>query len=442
MSFRTTIILAILLIGLGAFAYFYEYKGGEEREKKKAEEKTLLKVKKEDVAEVDIQGLEKPIKAVPAGDNWKLTSPIDSRADSATVERILGNFENLKYQQIIEESPKDLAQYGLDKPKLTVELTLKKDGKKETLQIGAKNPVENSCYIRLNGSPRVYMADGTVGDIGNTTLFDLRDKKLTDFVSEKVQSLSLRTTSDDFQFKKESGIWKMVKPVDSPASDSEISSFLSALEFLRATKFIDQPSTDLSQYGLKDPAASVGIAQEKGMQQTIDFGKKEGEQLYVNVGNTIAAVSDSFTTYFQKKLEDWREKKLLIFNRFDAADVFIKTSGKEYHFKKATEDKWSQEAPAKAEIDGDKLQDLLQNLETAEIVKYSDTAALKGAPSLEIFVTLKDWQDKTSKKHLVFGESDGNLQAVKNDDYNTVVSVNGSVQQSIVKALGEIKPKK
>src|SRR5262249_35115000 len=156
--------------------------------------------------------------------------------------------------------------------------------------------------------------------------------------------------------------------------------------------------------------------------QKINFGKKESDQIYAQVeGGSIASVADAFSTYFDKKLEDWREKKLIIFNRFDSNELLMKSGGKEYHLKKGTEDKWTEESPAKGEVDGEKVQNLLENLETAEIAKYADKPGITGAAPLEIVVSLKDWQDKVTKKHLVFGQVEANQQLIQNDDYNVAV---------------------
>ena len=388
--------------------------------------------------------MEQPVKIVSSSnETWQITSPLQARADETAVSRILNQLEKLKYHEIIEEQPKDLASYGLDAPKLTVQIVLKKNLGERSVMVGGRNPVGNLYYLRVNKDPRVYTVEGSVGDISTITLFELRDKKLTDFTGEKVESLAFRTAKSDLLFRKESGVWKMKKPVESPASDNEISSLLSSLEFLRATEFIDKPSQNLADYGLGQPAAVAELQLEKGLQQKILFGGKEGDQIYCRVegSSSIAKVSDSFTAYIDKKLDDWREKKLLVFNRFDAEEVRVKTADKEYILKKGKEEKWSQESPQKGELESDKVQDILEKLESAEISTYSDKPNLAIPPVLEVSLTLKDWQDKVSKKHLAFGAVHENLQAVKNDAYNTVVFANGALQKQLETALAELKPK-
>jgi hypothetical protein len=442
MSYKTTIIIAVLLAIVGAYAYFYEYKGGEKKEQAKEKEKTLIEVKKEDVTGIQIhmdQG--ESIVITPAGkDAWQITKPLQTRADESTVERILSAFENLKYKEIIDEKPSDLAQYELKPPHETVRIQTKKGDK--TVLVGAKNPVDNVYYIQVNNDPRVYLAESGISDVATTSLQDLRDKKLTDFSADKVQSLSLKTDKLDLQFQRQNGIWKMEKPMDSPASDSEVTSLLSSLESLRATKFVDQPSSDLSQYGLNSPIATVELSLEKGLHQKIQFGKTATDTYVQIEGNpSIAAVGDALNATFDKKLEDWREKKVFLFNRFDVDEFQVKLGAQTYSFKKGESDKWNELSPAKGEVDFDPIQSVLEKLENAEISKYGDRPALSGAPAAEVFVTMKDWQDKITKKHLAFGPVADNLQEVKNDDYSTIVFTQAALLPEIQKALGEIKPK-
>lgn len=442
MSFRTTLIAAVILILLGGYAYYFEYKGGQKKEEQEKQKKTLLEIKKEDLAKIrlDIEG--NTIELVPSGEAWRIAVPLNARADDATVNRITGMVEKLQYNEVVDEKPTNLEQFQLTNPRMTIHVFLKKGNSEKTILIGAKSPVGNLYYLKMSNDPRIYLVDSNVGDLSNITLFDLRDKRLTDFTSEKVESLSLRTAQLDLQFVKESGVWKMKKPVESPAADSEISSFLSSLEFLKASRFMDEPSNNLAMYGLQQPFAELDIVQEKGLQQKIFIGKDQNNQYFCRVeGNpSIAAIDDSLATFFDKKLEDWREKKVVVFNRFDAEEVRVKSVDKEYLFRKGKEEKWMEESPVKGEIDGEKVLGLLEQLENAEITKYGDQLELDGAPVMEVFITLKDWQDKVTTKHLSFGAPQEDLQPVKNTDYNRIVFISASIQKKFQDTLSEIKP--
>jgi Domain of unknown function (DUF4340) len=442
MNFRATLIVAVILLLLGGYAYYFEYKGGQKKEEQEKKKKTLVEIKKDDISKIQLNTQSGQVDLMLSGNAWRISAPVNARADDATINRITGAFENLQYREIVDEKPSNLEKFQLTQPKMTIHVFLKKGNAEKSVMIGAKNPVDNVYYFKMSNDPRVYLVDGNVGDLSNITLLDLRDKRLTDFNSEKVESLSLRTSSNDLQFAKSGGVWKMKKPVESPAADSEISSFLSSLEFLKATRFIEEASPNLVQYGLQDPFAVVDIVQEKGLQQKILFGKDQNAQYFCQVEGSpsIAAIDSSLSTYFEKKMDDWRQKKVAAFNRFDAEELRVKSADKEYRFKKGKEEKWTEESAAKGEVEGEKLLGLLEQLENAEVSKYGDQSNIEGTPVLEVFINLKDWQDKTTTKHLIFGTPQGDVQPIKNADYNTIVFASANIQKKFQETLNEIKP--
>ncbi len=442
MKFRTTLIVAVILLLLGGYAYYFEYKGGQKKEEAEKQKKTLLEVKKEDLAKIQIDSAGSQISLMPSGEAWRIIAPLNARADDTTVNRFTGAIEKLQYQEVVEEKPGSLEPFQLTQPRMTIRLFLKKDNAEKSMMIGAKSAVGNLYYFKMGNDPRVYLVDSNVGDLANITLLELRDKRLTDFVSDKVESVNFRNGELDLQFSKAGGVWKMNKPLDSPAADSEITSFLSTLEFLKAASFIDEPSPNLAIYGLEAPFAAVDIVQEKGLQQKMYFGKDQNGQYFCRVeGNpSIAAIDSSLSTYFEKKLEDWREKKIIVFNRFDAEELQVRTAGKEYLFKKGKEEKWMQESPAKGELDGEKVLSLLEQLENAEISRYGESLSINETPAMEVTIHLKDWQDKVTTRRLVFYPELGDVQPIKNADYNTIVFASSSIQKKFQDALIELKP--
>jgi hypothetical protein len=446
MSFRTTIILAVIVLVLAGLAY-YDTQRSEKKKTQEEKQKTLLELKKEDITQIQIARAKDTVQLVASSkDRWEITSPIKTHADEASVGRITSAFEKLQYKDIVDEQGKKLKEYQLDNPEATFNITTKQ-GKKYTVQVGARNPVLNINYLRVQNDPRVYSVEGEIGNVGTIALLELRDKKLTDFNSEKAESVRVTTPQVNVLFQKESGSWKMKEPINSPASDSEVSSLLSSLEFLRATQFMDEPeytqTASLNKIGFDKPSGSVEITLEKGLKQKIDFGNKVGEQIYVLVqGNpSLAMVSDSFSTFFNKKVDDWREKKLVVFNRFDVENVRIKEKNVQYEFNKGKEDSWTMNSPQKGAVDADKVQAVLEKLELAEIDKFGDEKSLTSEPVLQVDLSSKDWQGAQSHRNLAFGAVTGDQQPVKNDAYNTLVFVKASTSKEIHDALAAIKPK-
>src|SRR5262245_57564968 len=164
MNFRTTLIVALILLLLGGYAYFIEYKGGQKKEEKEKQKKTLLEVKKADLSKIELETGDQKIDLTPSGEAWRITAPITGRADDATVNRFTGAVEKLQYDQVLEEKPGNLDQFQLTKPKMTIRFFTKNNAEK-TLMIGAKSPVGNLYYFKMNNDPRVYLVDSSVGEL-------------------------------------------------------------------------------------------------------------------------------------------------------------------------------------------------------------------------------------------------------------------------------------
>src|SRR5262245_25901557 len=200
MKFRTTLIVGVLLALLGAYTYFFEIKGTEKKKEAEERSKTLVEVKKEDVAALKLENNGQVVELKPSGkDDWEITAPLRTRADESTVGRILSGLEKVKYKTIIDEKPSDLSQYELDKPKTVIHI-VPKNGPEKIIKIGARNPVESVRYLSVNNDPRVYTVEGDLAEAAASSLLELRDKKLTDFSSDKVKTVSIQTAANQMNF--------------------------------------------------------------------------------------------------------------------------------------------------------------------------------------------------------------------------------------------------
>ena len=92
MRFRGTLVLLLICAALGVFVYFYEIKGGENREKAKQEANQLWKVESANIEQIDLITPQEHITAVRKGDKeWKLTEPRAVDADSDELNRMAGS---------------------------------------------------------------------------------------------------------------------------------------------------------------------------------------------------------------------------------------------------------------------------------------------------------------------------------------------------------------
>ncbi|HEY9059141.1 MAG TPA: DUF4340 domain-containing protein [Pseudobacteroides sp.] len=86
---------------------------------------------------------------------WYLTEPLEGAANSNKLEPYLNGIPNLTANSIEEDKPKDLAEFGLDKPSYVMTLDTKKGIKK--LYLGSEIIKGQEIYGKLEGSDTVYI---------------------------------------------------------------------------------------------------------------------------------------------------------------------------------------------------------------------------------------------------------------------------------------------
>lgn len=162
MSYKTTLRLLAVLIILGGVAYFAETRSSAGPRSGEADKKLQIY----DLKESQLEGLK-----VSEGDKttvvrrgpssqWTL-EPQGEKADTIQVDSVALRLLTLRAFKVVAEKPEDLAQYGLDKPQLTVTMELT-GGKSETLSIGTETPIETGYYATRKGSTEVFILSSSL----------------------------------------------------------------------------------------------------------------------------------------------------------------------------------------------------------------------------------------------------------------------------------------
>ncbi len=107
---------------------------------------------------------------------WYLASDKSLEVDQDSVASLISKVANVTSNKEIA-GVTDFAQYGLDRPSLSIEITLN-DGTKTTIYVGDYNSVSSLYYARIGDSANVYMITATL-----STSFDVEGSSF-----EKVDS--------------------------------------------------------------------------------------------------------------------------------------------------------------------------------------------------------------------------------------------------------------
>ncbi|MEA5521980.1 DUF4340 domain-containing protein [Limnoraphis robusta] len=163
---RSTLILMLIALGLGGYVYLFEVQQTAQKQEIQAIEKQIFSFSRDDVKFLTVKTPEQTVIVERISDSenpqespWKLTQPVQTPANQATVDFLLNQL--VTDQSIPEEpniglrrltiSPEELPQYGLDNPQQIVEVKLKNEEIYQLI-IGKKDFSGRSIYGKTNTS--------------------------------------------------------------------------------------------------------------------------------------------------------------------------------------------------------------------------------------------------------------------------------------------------
>ena len=343
MRFRSTIILVVLLLGLGAYVYWIEYPKAQEEAKKK----TLIDFKADDATEVTLAYPDREIALKKVGEEWRLTKPLDTLADTTTVKNLVNAIAECEVKKELTETSGDLSQYGLDKPLVTVTVKVK-DKALPAILVGKNTPVGASTYVERADDKKIVLTNSAFRAGMDKKVNDLRDKTILTYNDDDVQKIQISGADKDIELVRQDGNWRVDKPESWPGDAVTIRSFLSTLRSMRATDFPPDAATDLATYGLDNPRLRVTVTIGKGGKDTTEkqvlIGKQgEKNELYVQVSGqpTVYTVSDWVYRDLDKPVGDFRDKTLLAFDRDKISAVEVKhKAGGDFKLVRGEDKQW------------------------------------------------------------------------------------------------------
>src|SRR5208282_887479 len=187
------IVAAVILAGLtGALYWSNHHKPADTTEASANVPPKILAIKEAEISKFDLKtnGTEQVGGERNSAGQWHLTSPTSLPADQSAVSSLLGTFSSLNSERLVEEKTGNLAPYGLDAPKLEVDLT-EKDNKTQKLLLGDATPAGNGMYAKLDGDPRVFTIPSYDKTSIDKSANDLRDKRLLTVDPDKISQVDL-----------------------------------------------------------------------------------------------------------------------------------------------------------------------------------------------------------------------------------------------------------
>lgn len=262
MRWRTTLILFLAVLALGAFIVLVERKADVTRERvEKA--RRAVQMDPLQVSYLRLETTNGVIECAKENEEWMLVHPLRARASYAAVQRLLTGLAELPRGEIItpeERAERNLsyASYGLDHPRASI--TYGDALHRQTIQIGRDAPLGPQLYIRVKSGDYIIATTTNLLALLPASPSALRDRTLIRVPPDRVQRLEIYAGAKFVQLvRQEAGQWLIQQPVVRRASAGAILRWLDTLYHLSATDFVTDAPADVAPYGLDAPALKVTL---------------------------------------------------------------------------------------------------------------------------------------------------------------------------------------
>lgn len=420
MNFRTTLIIIVLLAGIGgAYYLFFQEPSDKAVENEKPRIHQVYGVTRDAVQQVEIAFADaayQDLKLVK-DTTWQLTKPFQADADSEKVNQMLDDILNKRVKQTLEVT--ELAQYGLDAPSITLSLWTEGDAPTATFRIG-KKAINFSVYVKEKSEAHIFLIESSALDDLTKSPTDLRDRSVLKFNPETVSGIQFKhkdagstSRSSTINCEKRDGIWQVIQPLEAKADTQEIEDLLAELRSLKVSTFeADGADTQvqLEKFGLDDPRIQLELTDGNNT-YVIDIGasilskNSTHERVYVKTTvyqDAVYTVDEGIYHLLNKSVFDLRDKRVIDFQRTDTIRIEIKQDRETTVCTKNFDNIWELQTPTgKIKADAEAVDDLLFGVDSLEAAAFVDdsTGSLASyglaTPSIRVAFTQRGEEEPT-----------------------------------------------
>ena len=341
MNLRGLIVAAVILAGLtGALYWSNHHKPADTAEASANVPPKILAIKDADISKFDLKknGTEQVGAERNSTGQWHLTSPASLPADQGAISSLLGTFSSLNSERLVEEKAADLATYGLDAPKLEVDLT-EKDNKTQQLLLGDATPAGNSIYAKLGSDPRILTIPSYDKTSMDKSANDLRDKRLLTLDPDKISQVDLVVKKQEMAFGRNKDEWQIIKPKPLRADGTQVDELVRALTDAKmelpasnnpesGKQVLDDQKKMAAAFASAAPVATAKVTAESGSQELQIRKIKDDYYAESSAMGGIYKVPNTLGRALDKNLEDFRNKKLFDLGSDDPNKIEIRNGSK------------------------------------------------------------------------------------------------------------------
>jgi hypothetical protein len=337
MRYWPTLVMALVLVGLGLYLYAIELPQKESHDRQDTIDKKVLLFDQETLSGLTIKtDRHELVFARTPEKGWMMTVPLSTEADQREVQNLIRALVTGNVTRVVEDHPTNLTPFGLDNPVTTI--TVAAGAARETFSIGDSGPLSSTLYVLRESDRKVLLTNLAPKDFVNKTLMTFRRKDLLHVSQSDVDRIRLTYSTTEIVLyqgqEKPKSKWKLRYPIEGGADQAEVRALLFRLEDLKALGIIDPgPERDALAKTLTVPKVKVAIHTADG-DQTVKLYQPDQAS-----GEAIAESSPEGPLYrinpaairdLTKELFTFQDKRLLGIDYTDIAMLSIKTPTEQY----------------------------------------------------------------------------------------------------------------
>ena len=378
-------------------------------------QKTVAELDTDKAVRLALRG-EQRYQLVKLGEKWAVDQPVAARADQEKVKSLLRDISALQAEKFVDDDPKDLAGYGLDKPRLEVTVELAppepkqpattqatrpappQKGRVITLAFGAAaDKTEGLVFAKLADRPWVFhVKQSKLKDI-QPKLLDLRDKAVLDIGDREVTRVEITyAEAASAVLEKINNDWHMRNPFAGPCDEQAVTDLLQAMRELTASDFEDNPPA-LAPYRLDPPRGRIVLhfrGSEKTAALLLGGASQSGQMTFCRPeGSKFVAITpaEQLAKLLQEPSAYWSKQILALPAEAEITQVGLARPEGKVTVERSGQDEFKLSAPVAAPADRQNVEaalEALKEVRAEKIVSLADALPKRFAKAKPIAVEL------------------------------------------------------
>lgn len=380
---KSFLILVVLALGLGGYAYFVESKNETTREVKNKREKVFT-VDGDKIDEMTVKSANGDVTKLKKENNtWKIVSPMIIDTDPAEVSAITTALAAIEAERVVEENPPSLKEFTLDPARISIEFHVAGETGTHRLDVGVKTPMGVELYGKVEGKTAVFLIGSYREDSLNKSTFNLRDKTVLTFDRDAANFLKIDDGKKPIIIAKVDKQWRITSPLETAADFTAVDGMIGRLYQTKMKAFVAVDGTkDLKKYGLDKPQYVVTIGAGSARSELAIGSKTEDGNVYARemTRPTIFALEGTLLDDLKRPASDLRQKDVFDFRAFTVLSLDITRAGQTFSLARQGDTgdgksgDWKVTKPAEKPLDGAKTGELLNNFSTLRADSFIDAA--------------------------------------------------------------------